>query len=106
MAEIRFESGSSFFPRGAEEELQRLVAALPARPGYRFDVLAGVDDAVVKAGDPELSARYNRWLAERRLARVGEWLEQHAEVRQLELRPVVADGDRSPRVAIRALPHP
>lgn len=106
VAEIQFESGSSFFPLGAEQELKRLVAALPAAPGYRFDVRAGVDDAAVKPGDADLSARYNRWLAERRLERVGAWLEQHAEFRELELHPVVADGDRSPRVAIRAMRHP
>lgn len=105
-AEIRFESGSSFFPLGAEQELKRLVAALPAAPGYRFDVRAGVDDAAVKPGDADLSARYNRWLAERRLERVGAWLEQHAEVRELELRPVVAEADRSPWVAIQAIRHP
>jgi outer membrane protein OmpA-like peptidoglycan-associated protein len=103
-AEIRFDSGSSFFPRGAEKELQRLVAALPKERGYRFELAAGVDDALVREGDPAESARYNRWLAERRLVRVGGWLEQHAEVRDLAIGQALQETERSPRVLIRVLP--
>lgn len=103
-AEIAFASGSSFFPSGAEQTLQRLVDALAKNRGYRFELVAGVDDAPVKAGDPAESARYNRWLSDRRLARVGEWIEGHAEIRDLSVTRDVREGDRSPRVTIRVLP--
>jgi outer membrane protein OmpA-like peptidoglycan-associated protein len=106
MSELSFDTGSSFFPRGAEEELRRLVAALPTGQAYRFEIRAGIDGKSVKDGDPEASARYNRWLSERRLARVSDWLEQHAEVREIEVNSALVEEDRSPRVAVRALPLP
>ena len=48
-AELVFEPNSSFFPRGAEAELKRLVAALPAGRGYEFEVQAAVDDRAARA---------------------------------------------------------
>ena len=103
-AEIRFDAGSSFLPRGAEQALRRLVEALPKDRAYRFELSAGIDDSQVRDGDPTQSARYNRWLSERRLVRVGDWLEQRAEIRDLEVSRALAERERSPRVLIRVLP--
>ena len=79
-AEIVFDPNSSYFPRGAEAELQRLVEALPAAPGYEFEVQAAVDDTVYRVADPAKAVAYNAWLADRRQGRVADWLEQHAEL--------------------------
>lgn len=107
-AEIAFDGGSSFFPRGAEKRLRDLLAGLPRSGAYRFELAAGVDDAPMKGGDPSETERYNRWLAERRLARVGDWLEQHAEIRQVTVSRLLSPAERSPSVVVRVLPsgHP
>jgi hypothetical protein len=105
-AELVFEPNSSFFPRGAEAELKRLVAALPAGRGYEFEVQAAVDDRAARADSPEKAVAYNKWLADRRQGRVAEWLEQHAEIRVLEVRRSLLEHDPSRRVVIRARPLP
>lgn len=101
--EIRFAAGSSFFPDGAGKELARLVSELPKDRAYRIQLFAGVDDTLVKPEDPAESARYNRWLAQRRLARVSEWLEQHAEIRDLTLTRALREEERTPKVVVRVL---
>ena len=101
-----FEPNSSYFPRGAEAELRRLVEALPPGPGYTFELAAAVDDTVYRVGDPAKAVAYNEWLAERRQGRVADWLEQHVEVREVEVRRILVPHDASRRVVIsaRALP--
>jgi hypothetical protein len=101
-----FEPNSSFFPRGAEAELKRLVAALPAGRGYEFEVQAAVDDKAGRDDPPEKALAYNKWLADRRQGRVTEWLEQHAEIRLLEVRRSLLEHDPSRRVVIHARPLP
>jgi hypothetical protein len=105
-AELVFEPNSSFFPRGAEAELKRLVAALPAGRGYEFEVQAAVDDKAGRDDPPEKALAYNKWLADRRQGRVAEWLEQHAEIRVLEVRRSLLEHDPSRRVVIHARPLP
>jgi hypothetical protein len=105
-AELVFEPNSSFFPRGAEAELKRLVAALPAGRGYEFEVQAAVDDKAGRDDPPEKALAYNQWLADRRQGRVAEWLEQHAEIRVLEIRRSVLEHDPSRRVVVHARPLP
>ena len=105
-AELVFEPNSSFFPRGAEAELKRLVAALPAERGYEFEVQAAVDDKAGRDDPPEKAVAYNKWLAGRRQGRVAEWLEQHAEFRVLEVRRSLLEHDPSRRVVIHARPLP
>jgi hypothetical protein len=105
-AELVFEPNSSFFPRGAETELKRLVAALPAGRGYEFEVQAAVDDRAGRDDPPEKALAYNQWLADRRQRRVAEWLEQHAEIRVLEIRRSVLEHDSSRRVVVHARPLP
>lgn len=105
-AEIVFEQNSSFFPRGASRELQKLVEALPRGRAYEFEILAAVsaDEAAAadpEQDDPERAARYHRWLAERRVGRVRAWIEQHAEIRELALRPGYLEGDPSRRVVVK-----
>ena len=105
-AEIVFDENSSFFPRGAETELRRLLAALRAGDGYEFEVQAAVDDKAGRKDDPAKAVAYNQWLADRRQGRVVDWLEQHAEIRVVEIRRSLLDHDPSRRVVIQARPLP
>jgi hypothetical protein len=106
-AEIVFDTNSSFLPRGAGKELERLVAALPKAKGYEVELTATVGaSADAKAKDPAQDARYDRWLAERRLTRVAEWLEKHAPVRELSLRRGLIENDPSRRIIVRVHPLP
>lgn len=105
-AEIVFEENSSFLPRGAETELRRLLAALPAGHGYEFEVQATVDDKAGHKDDPTKAVAYNQWLADRRQGRVANWLEQHTEIRVVEVRRSLLDHDPSRRVVIQARPLP
>jgi outer membrane protein OmpA-like peptidoglycan-associated protein len=101
---LTFPADSSFVPRGAEAELRRLLAALPKRPGYAFELVAGIGAGRPDAA-PDEAARYARWLAQRRLERVAAWLEQHAEIRTIDIRKVLAAaGDLPHQVAVRARP--
>ena len=61
-------------------------------------------DTVVGATSPEEARRYNQWLAERRLSRVREWLDENASDRQLEIEPTFQTDDSSRRVVVRVAP--
>jgi hypothetical protein len=61
-------------------------------------------DTVVGATTAEEARRYNKWLAERRMARVQEWLTENAQDRQLEIEPVFQADDSSRRVLVRIVP--
>ena len=56
---------------------------------------------MVGATSPEEARRYNTWLAERRLARVREWLSENATDRPLEVEPEYLADDSSRRVVVR-----
>lgn len=97
VAEIVFEPNSSYFPRGAEGRLQQLVAELPPRPGYRFELEATVDD-----GADAAKPAYGRWLAERRQSRIADWLRQHVEAVNVEIRQRPGPHDATQRVVVTA----
>ena len=86
--------------------MRRLVEALPAAPGYEFEVQAAVDDTVYRVADPAKAVAYNAWLADRRQGRVADWLEQHAELRVVEFRRALLQHDPSRRVVVSARPLP
>lgn len=102
--EIVFDANSSFFPRGAGQELKRLVGSLPRSPGFLVEVLATVSEGGVKDASPTQATRYNRWLAERRLGRIADWLEQNIESRALTVKQGYIENDSSRRVLIRIRP--
>jgi outer membrane protein OmpA-like peptidoglycan-associated protein len=103
---ITFATNSSYFPPGAERRLSSLLGDTASGGRYRVQVEVGVSgsDAVVGATTPEEARRYNRWLAERRLDRVREWLEENIKDRQLEIEPAFQANDSSRRVVVRVAP--
>jgi outer membrane protein OmpA-like peptidoglycan-associated protein len=103
---ITFATNSSYFPPGTERRLSSLLGDTASGGRYRIQVEVGVSgsDTVVGATTPEEARRYNRWLAERRLDRVREWLEENVKDRQLEIEPVFQANDSSRRVVVRIAP--
>ncbi len=100
---ITFATNSSYFPPGAARRLRSLIGNLSSGKHYRVQLEVGVSgsDTVVGANSPEEARRYNKWLAERRMARVQEWLAENAKDRQLEIEPVFQADDSSRRVVVR-----
>ncbi len=102
--ELVFDNNSSYLPDGASKQLKRWIASLPKARGYRIELAAAVGTADAKTTDPKQAARYGRWLAERRLGRISEWLEKNVEVRDLQLQQKFLENDSSRRVVVRASP--
>lgn len=103
---ITFPVNSSYFPPGARHSLDSLVAPMTSGAPYRIELHGGLSgsDKVRGTTEPEEAMRYNKWLAERRISRVEEWLIKNAQGRQLEIEPKFVVEDNSRRVVIRAMP--
>jgi hypothetical protein len=103
--ELVFDNNSSFLPESAARQLKQWVRTLPRAGGYKVEIAAAVGGADVKAGgDPAQAARYARWLADRRLGRVAEWLEKNVQARDLQMQRRFLENDGSRRVVIRVSP--
>ena len=100
---ITFATNSSYFPPGTSRRLSSLLGNMADGGRYRvrLEVGASGSDTVVGATSPEEAKRYNTWLAERRLNRVREWLDENAKDRQLEVEPAFQADDSSRRVVVR-----
>jgi len=83
-----------------------MLGKMSAGERYRVQLEVGVSgsDKVVGANTPEEARRYNRWLAERRMSRVREWLDENAPDRQLEIEPAFLADDSSRRLVVRVAP--
>jgi hypothetical protein len=103
---ITFATNSSYFPPGTARRLKSLIGGMSSGGQYRVQLQVGVSgaDTVVGATTPEEASRYNKWLAERRMARVQEWLAENAQDRQLEIEPAFQTNDSSRRVVVRVAP--
>jgi hypothetical protein len=103
--ELVFDNNSSFLPESAARQLKQWVRTLPRAGGYKVEIAAAVGGADVEAGgDPAQAARYARWLADRRLGRVAEWLEKNVQARDLQMQRRFLENDGSRRVVIRVSP--
>ena len=58
----------------------------------------------VGAGAQDADTRYNRWLAERRMDRVAEFLQKNAATERLEIKQAFAANDPSRRVVVQVRP--
>jgi hypothetical protein len=103
---ITFATNSSYFPPGTARRLSSLLGDTASGGRYRVQLEVGVSgsDTVVGATTPEEARQYNRWLAERRLDRVREWLQENVKDRQLEIEPAFQANDSSRRVVVRIAP--
>ena len=72
---------------------------------YVIELQATVSDDGAKGADATEARRYNRWLADRRLARVSDMLQQHAQVEfAVEQGYLLHDPTR--RIIVHARPAP
>jgi outer membrane protein OmpA-like peptidoglycan-associated protein len=101
---IAFEAKSTFLSPDAEGALKRLVKGLGKAPGYRFALEAGLGEAAPDSADPEMARRYRRWAAERRLARVTEWLQRNAAFRSVQVQGTLSGHEPGGRVTVRVHP--
>jgi hypothetical protein len=76
-------------------------------PAHKYEVAVRVavsgSSKVVGARSPQEAASYNRWLAERRLERVQNWLLENAAGDALSIKPEYVT-DESRQVVVRLAP--
>jgi hypothetical protein len=103
---ITFPSNSSYFPPGAGAQLQALLHQLVDGQHYQVILRASVSGAqkVVGAETLDEAAKYNQWLAERRVDRVRIWLDQNAAGNALVVKPEYQANDESRQVVVRLVP--
>jgi hypothetical protein len=102
---ITFATNSSYFPAGTARRLRELVAGIA--PDHKYEVALRVaisgSTKVVGARSPQEAASYNKWLAERRLERVQNWLLENAAASALSFKPEFVT-DESRQVVVRLAP--
>jgi outer membrane protein OmpA-like peptidoglycan-associated protein len=103
---ITFATNSSYFPPGARNQLNRLLSDVSSEKRYEVFVQVAVSGTtkVVGAKSPAEAAKYNRWLAERRLERVQQWLLEHTNPDTVSIKPEYLEDDESRRVVVRVAP--
>jgi hypothetical protein len=103
---IVFPTNSSYFPPGTGSQLRSLLRTLAQERRYEVILESSVSGSqrVVGAETAEEAAKYNKWLAERRLERVRDWLDQNAAGRGLVVKPEYHANDESRQVVVRIRP--
>ena len=101
---ITFEVNSSFLPSGLDGRLHALAEKLGPDRGYAVRLVGSVgnDDVAGKSADEAL--RYNRWIAERRVERVADYLQRTAKGPDLKIVREFAADDPSRRVLVEVTP--
>jgi flagellar motor protein MotB len=103
---IVFPTNSSYFPPGTGSQLRSLLRTLTQDRRYEVVLESSVSGSprVVGAETAEDAAKYNKWLATRRLERVRDWLDQNAADRALVVKPDYHANDESRQVVVRIRP--
>jgi hypothetical protein len=103
---ITFATNSSYFPSGAAARLRELLAGVNGDKKYQVTLQVAVSGTtqVVGAKSADEAARYNKWLADRRVERVQAWLAKNAGVQALSIQPEYVANDDSRRLTVRVAP--
>ena len=103
---ITFATNSSYFPSGAAARLRDLLAGINGEKRYQVTLQVAVSGTtqVVGAKSADEAARYNKWLAERRVERVQGWLAKNARAEALSIQPEYVANDDSRRLTVRLAP--
>ena len=100
---ITFPTNSSYFPPETSTQLGALLRQVPPDQRLELVLQASVSgsEKVVGAESPEEAAQYNHWLAERRVERVRDWLDQNVKGRTVAIKPEYRANDESRQVVVR-----
>ncbi|MEO1019024.1 MAG: OmpA family protein [Pseudomonadota bacterium] len=102
---VAFDVNSSYFDAQTGRELRAILQDLPANGTYKVSLEAAVGTGDVKGTQtPEEAATYNRWIAERRMQRVVDWLLSNADGRSLVVDQNFLEQDVSRTVVVGITP--
>ena len=103
---ITFATNSTYFLPGTTNRLRQLLAKLETGRRYEVSLQVAVSGTtkVVGANSAQEAARYNKWVAERRLERLQQSLFENAGPDMLSMRPEYRANDESHRVVVQLLP--
>lgn len=103
---FQFPTNSSILDATQKRQLEALVRRLPTDRPVRLRLTVAVGSGDVTGADDATARRYNRWLAQRRAARVERWLRHYAGERQVALETSLHDNDpsRTARLTLVAAP--
>ena len=92
--------------RSRSSRLVALVKSLAAGGRYDVHLRASVSgsDQITGAASSEEAARYNQWLAERRLDRIKTWLDEHVQDSELVISSDFLLDDDSRQITLRVAP--
>jgi hypothetical protein len=103
---ITFATNSSYFPSGAAARLRDLLEDVNGDRKFQVTLQVAVSGTtqVVGAKSADEAARYNKWLADRRVERVQAWLVKNVGAQGLSIRPEYVANDDSRRLTVRLAP--
>lgn len=103
---ITFDINSSYLPKGTSRELKALIAPMRGDQSYEIRLDGAVSSEHLRQPTSDNGLAYNRWIAERRLSRVADWLRQHVNGGAIDIKQGFVENDESRRVTIRIRPLP
>ena len=92
---FRFPAKSSILDTAQKRQLEALVRQLPNDRPVSLQLTVAVGSGDVVGADEATARRYNRWLAQRRAARVERWLRHYAGDREVVLQTNLQEDDPS-----------
>ncbi|MGD9509229.1 MAG: hypothetical protein AB7I59_07565 [Geminicoccaceae bacterium] len=101
---ITFDVNSSYLPDSLDGRLRALAQGLEPRRSYAVRLVGAVGSDDVSGQTAEEARRYNRWMAERRVDRVAEYLERTAKDSELKIERTFAANDPSRQVLVEVTP--
>jgi hypothetical protein len=101
---ITFDVNSSYLPDDLNGRLRALARKLEADRSYQVKLVGAVGTGDVAGRSADEARRYNRWIAERRVERVADYLQRTASAAELKIERRFAANDPSRRVQVVVTP--
>lgn len=101
---ITFDVNSSYLPDSLGGRLRALAQGLEPKRRYAVRLVGAVGVGDVAGKSAEEARRYNRWMAERRVDRVADYLQRTAEDSKLKIERAFAANDPSREVLVEVTP--
>ena len=101
---ITFAVNSSFLPDDLNGRLRALAQKLEPERSYEVRLVGAVGSGDVAGRSADEARRYNRWMAERRVDRVADYLQRTAKSRELKIERGYAANDPSRQVKVEVTP--